>query len=328
MEGFGRGRAVREGMSIYARRRGAEGRLAVAAGAGYLGSAMASDRRAELTLAKSYPHDPPAHSFLYAGGAAWEIVEPGADGLDGATVRADGQVMPAAQALAAHGIAAAPMAERTAVIAHGSNASPARLERKFADLAGDTVFPVIRADLDDHDVVYSSHFSRTGSIPATLAASPATRVTVAITYLTAGQLARMHETELGRPGQAGNYHYARLYGIRLEPRGLAALDAAHVYLSRHGMLGVDSAPVALAALAALGRRYPAATPAELLPGVCDRLARGRAIDDLLREIIDDAGYRKACNERLRAAALAPSVERVEWVEPAPAPDKVASTPRR
>ena len=153
---------------------------------------MASDRRPELTLAKSYPHDPPAHSFLYVNGAAWEIVEPGGDGLEGA-VRVGRHVVPVTQALAERGIAA----ERTAVIAHSSNASPARLARKFGNLAGDTLFPVIRAKLDDHDVVYSPHFPRTGSIPATLAASPATRVTVAITYLTAALLARMHESKLG-----------------------------------------------------------------------------------------------------------------------------------
>ena len=257
-----------------------------------------------LRIAKSYPHDPPDHSFLFAGGLALELVDPGDDPLANGRVRLEDRIVAVPDALARLGIGSVPgMAARTPVLAHGSNASPARLKDKYAASSPATVFPVIRAELDDYDVVYSAHFSRWGSIPSTLVPSMGTRVSVAITYLTDAQLARMHETEIGSGAVAGNYLYGLLREVRLVPRGLAPLAAIPAYLSRHGVLGATGAPLALAAIRALERGFSTATPVELLATVIADLAPNEAMDDFLLNVLDDADYRRACTERLRTGAL-------------------------
>src|SRR3546814_20831446 len=71
--------------------------------------------------------------------------------------------------------------------------------RKFGHLAGAaSAIPVTRTWLGDHDVVYSAHVTRYGSLSATLHRAPGTRVQVYVTWLTEAQLPRMHETEIDR----------------------------------------------------------------------------------------------------------------------------------
>ena len=257
----------------------------------------------------SYPHDPPDHSFVFVGGLALELVDPGDDPLANGRVRFDDDIAAVPDALSSLGIGRVPgMAARTPVLAHGSNASPTRLRQKYPAPSPESVFPVIRAELDDYDVVYSAHFSRWGSIPSTLVPSTGTRVTVAITYLTDAQLARMHETEIGVGAVVGNYLYGILRKIRLNPRGLPPLGEIPTYLSRHGVLGTTGTPVALAALRARDRAFSSATPAELLDTVAADLAPNAAVDDFLLRVLDDTDYRQSCTERLRAGALPAAVE--------------------
>ena len=151
-----------------------------------------------LARAKRYPFARPEYSFVFAAGRAIEIVEAGADPLSEGSLRLDGRVMPALEAWAELGVSApAPCGERTAVVGYGSNAAPEHLARKFQDTLGETVIPVLRARLADHDVVYSAHFATYGSIAATLAVSPGTTVDLAVLYLEPAALERIHETELG-----------------------------------------------------------------------------------------------------------------------------------
>ena len=121
-----------------------------------------------LALAKSYPFAAPGQSYLFRDGAA----------------------APSDPALSAPEL----YDGRTAVIAHGSNRAPDQLLRKFG--AGAEI-PVIRAWLADYDVVFSAHVTSYGSIAANLQHAPGVRACVFVTWLTAGQLTRMHETELG-----------------------------------------------------------------------------------------------------------------------------------
>src|SRR3546814_316066 len=123
-----------------------------------------------LRLAKGYPYAAPAGSYLYR---------------DGASKPLEGSLDPDL------------MAGRVPVIAHGSNRAPEQLHRKFGHLAGAaSAIPVTRTWLGDHDVVYSAHVTRYGSLSATLHRAPGTRVQVYVTWLTEAQLPRMHETEI------------------------------------------------------------------------------------------------------------------------------------
>ena len=179
---------------------------------------MTEDTRTEtLARATGYPFPAPPHSYLFVNGVAHEIVEPGRDPVHDGRLRDGEGVVPAAELLRRLDIAgAAGLDDRVPVIAHGSNASPEQLARKFADFEGDVVIPVIKAWLDDHDVVYATHLTRYGAIPATLERSPGPSVELAVTFLSAPQLALMHDPEIA----AVNYVYGRLDGIRLALDGL------------------------------------------------------------------------------------------------------------
>jgi len=263
------------------------------------------DRAERLSIATSYPHGPPDHSFLFVNGRALELVEVSGDPLRDGVVRWGERLCDVATALAALGVGPVPGLEaRSAVLAHGSNTSPAGLARKYAGVEGDVVIPVIKAEFSGFDVVYSAHFSRHGSIPSTLVASPGTRAVVALTYLTPPELERMHEFEIayGTPRTA-NYLFGVLSGVDVAPRGLAALERVQVYISRHGPLAHQGAPLALAAVAAAGRRHPALAPVALLEYVQPMLAPGEAIESFLLRLIDDDAYRQSRNARLAAAAL-------------------------
>jgi hypothetical protein len=178
---------------------------------------------------------------------------------------------------------------RKPVLALGSNAAPLQLRRKFAGLPGH--IPVSRAVLFDHVVVYSAHFTRYGALPATLHQHPGAIAFVAITWLDARQLDRMHETE----SVGVNYDYVEIEDIRLEHDGALAEAAipgdlaVGAYVSRRGPLAHQERPIRLAETASSNCPLPALTqPAAL------RFAQRRVAPDLA---FDD------CTERLQAHRL-------------------------
>jgi len=244
--------------------------------------AAANDPR--LRRAKTYPYPRPPHSFLFANATPRPLPEPTVEAIDGALVE----------------LGAAPLAERVAVIAHGSNAAPEALARKYGAFPGDPAIPVIRARLGGFDVVYATHVSSYGSIPSTLAPSPGTVVETAITLLAPDQLDLMHGSELS----AGNYVYGRLDGLALDLEGLGRRASAFAYLTRRGCLGIAAgAPLALAQIKARGRRFAQAGKVEVLALARDFLAPGADLDTFIAAIIDDADYRRAVAARLRARAV-------------------------
>jgi len=183
--------------------------------------------------AKSYPFEIPDHSYVL-GKEGWSALAPGGHETDG----------------------------RHAVIASGSNASPERLREKYQKhehLLDQPVY-VTRATLHDFDAVYSAHFSSYGSIPSTLAHAPGAQSNVFVTWLTDGQLDRMHETE----AVGMNYDYTRLHGINLTLESGPTLDTAHAYLSCRGCLNRDGRPVPLAELSTRGRTWTPMSQSEVL----------------------------------------------------------------
>ncbi|MFQ5959736.1 MAG: hypothetical protein ACE5LF_10250 [Alphaproteobacteria bacterium] len=266
-----------------------------------------------LVRAKAYPYSTPPHSYLFVNGAAYELVESGTDPTRDGLLRDGGRAKPAACVLHDLGIRGAPPLDaRVPVLAHGSNAAPATLARKYARIDEDVVIPVIKARLAHFDVVYATHFSGYGSIPSTLAASQATVAEIAVTFLTPHQLALMHECELS----ALNYVYGRLGGLGLDLDGLGALDAAHVYVTRHGHLGLTGAPLALAAIAARDRRFTALTKVEVLGLARDHLAPGHDLDAFIFENLRDAGLRRARSAALRRHAQPLALPGFVVLEPA------------
>ena len=224
---------------------------------------------AALNRAKAYPYPAPEGSYVLTHGGPREIAD-GAPppGLDG----------------------------RTPVLAVGSNRSPEQLARKFAPLGAATL-PVTRARLADFDSVYSAHFSSYGAIPATLQHAPGTTALLSVTWLTAPQLDRMHETEVA----TGNYAFGELSGIKLETAG-RVLGRVFAYVSRRGCLTDAGAPVALAEVAAEERCWPALAQEEMLERARHRLAPGHGLDHFLGAAISETATRAALTKALAAEA--------------------------
>ncbi len=153
--------------------------------------------------------------------------------------------------------------------------------------------------LFDHVVVYSAHFTRYGSLPATLHRYLGGVTFVAITWLDEGQLARMHETE----ALGVNYDYVEVADIRLEHDGdvVASPLPVGAYVSRHGPLRHAAMPVRLAETASSGCPYPALTQPAALRFANRRVAPELSFEDFARRIVEDEGFRRACSGGWRSS---------------------------
>jgi len=188
-------------------------------------------------------------------------------------------------------------AGRIPVLATGSNRSPRQLLRKFPDLQD--VLPVDQGSLDGHDVVYSAHLTRYGSIPAALVAMPNCRVRVSVTWLTETQLERMHQTEaLGQ-----NYDYGRLDGVSLMLDGGERLGEVFTYISRRGFFAWEDRPIPLAAIAAEGRNAPALKQREALELARSRLAPKSSFSRFVVDTVNNESLRNERNQKLGENAL-------------------------
>ena len=184
---------------------------------------------------------------------------------------------------------------RVPVMAVGSNRAAGQLARKFAGWSADTEIPVTVAEVVDHDVVYSAHFASYGAVPARLAQAPGVRVEVGITWLTPAQLDRMHKTE----GTA-NYAFQLTGEIEVVDRRVGRLGPVGHYAGKHPPLRMGGAPLALAAIAAEGRRGPAAHQDTVLGLARDRLDPQAELAAFLRRIVEDDAVRGRLSRQLRA----------------------------
>jgi len=204
-----------------------------------------------LKRALDYPYATPGHSYLYRDGEAAELPA-GRPGLDG----------------------------RTPLLAYGANAAPTALARKLAPLPI-VGMPVLRAELEGFDVVYSAHVSPYGAIPGTLRPSEGAIAPVFVVYPNEEQLALLSATE-------PNYELRRLSGVicRVEEAGI--LNAVDAFASRHGCLTLDAHDVALAAVASANRSLPALTEREVQARVRDLLEPRASLEDFVIAGVDPA----------------------------------------
>lgn len=233
---------------------------------------LPSDPAHRLAIAKGYPYGAPANSYLFRDGRAHPL------------------------SAASTG---APFTGRWAVLGHGSNRAPGQLARKFAHFEGAaSEIPVTYVWLDGYDVVYSAHVTAYGAIASNLTYAPGCRVRVALTWLTERQLERMHETE-------GAYAFGRLHGARIQTD--AGPDAAHtdihIYLSDHGCLLDQGAPLGIESVRALRRPHPAVDQVRVQQLVYDKIARDldaeAGLDSFILHAVADPDIRM---HRIRALA--------------------------
>ncbi|NYE00723.1 hypothetical protein BJY21_001907 [Kineosphaera limosa] len=130
----------------------------------------------------------------------------------------------------------APVAQRTLVLAVGSNASPGVMRRKFAALGVAPVVPFLAVEVEGFAVGHSAHVSRPGFIAATGFRCPGTTTSTFASLLDDDQLACLDATE-------PNYLRRTLTRAEL-PVTLAGgtrPEQVSLYDSRWGVLG-DATP--------------------------------------------------------------------------------------
>lgn len=189
--------------------------------------------------ALAYPFAAPARSFLQVGTRTLELPPDGPD-----------------------------LSGRAPLLAYGANAAPAALARKLVALP-DLPLPMLRAELRDHDVVYSAHVSFHGAVPATVEPCPGVSAPVFVAHPTPEQLDLLRASE-------PNYVLTHLAGM----------DA---FLSRHGPLLLDGAPVALTAVESGGRSLAALTESEVLDLVRSKLAPELSLEQFVLRSVESGG---------------------------------------
>lgn len=202
-----------------------------------------------LARAVAYPYEAPLRSFVQLG---TETVALDAQGLD--------------------------LAGREPLLSYGANAAPTVLARKLAALP-DVPLPLLRAELDDFDVVYSAHISPYGAVPSTLQRSPGTAVPVFFAYPAPPQLELLTATE-------PNYELRRLDGLRATTESGERVASARAFISRHGCLLLDGSEVALAAVEAIGRSFPSLGEVEVLERARHVLAPDQDLESFVGSSLD------------------------------------------
>jgi hypothetical protein len=201
---------------------------------------------------RCYPGQIPGYSYLLVRDAVYPLEA----GSPGSLLEALGD------SLLRLGVA--PLEHRHPVLFYGSNAAPAQLARKYAYSSAGVVVPAVLGVAQGLDIVYSSHVSPYGAVPATLIASPGTSLSVHVGLL--------HDEQVGvLDGTEPNYR-RRTLSSHDYPVSLAsgeALDSSTAYLSRHGALLLDGAPRRVAGVTADGSSLEPATEETILEEVIE-----------------------------------------------------------
>lgn len=180
-------------------------------------------------------------------------------------------------------------AERTPILAYGSNAAPEVLARKLA--LSDQPVLVVPAWLNGFDVVYSAHISPYGAVPATLQRSPGTEVRVHVVYMTSAQVGLVAATE-------PNYEAATVAGAVCQPDDEEPIPDPAAYLSRHGCLLHDNSELALAAVEANGRSFPEMSEPEVIEHLRATFCPDDSLDSFVLANVTDPGLSQSRTAQL------------------------------
>ena len=168
------------------------------------------------------------------------------------------------------------------LLSYGANASPVDLARKLA--GRDPVVPIALTEMGDLDVVYSAHASPRGGLGAAVQRSPGTWIEVALTFVDEELLPLIDATE---------ENYDR---VAMPSRGV------EFYVSKHGCLVLDGSEVALEAVRARGRRFPALSTLDAVEEVRRRIAPDVPLERFVEENATDPALRAERTAVLREGA--------------------------
>lgn len=189
-------------------------------------------------------------------------------------------------------------AGRLPVIACGSNASPQQLIRKFRGIETDPIY-VTQARLSDFVCCYSAHITSYGSIPATLAPVSGNETDCHITWLTEAQLDHMHVTEA--IGQ--NYRFSHLDKIELRCLERGILNDAYAYISLHGNILLNDAPIIVSNIDKISSTGPSQlTQFHIQLKISEQLAPKNTVEEFILANISDGDVRRDRTKKLRQNA--------------------------
>lgn len=194
-----------------------------------------------LKRALTYPYATPGRSYVYREGAAEELPDGAPD-----------------------------LAGRTPLLSYGANAAPEALAHKLASLPR-VELPVVRAELEGFDVVYSAHISPYGAVPATLVESPGTVAPVFVLHPTSEQRALLTASEL-------NYDLIEVGGME-------------AFRSKHGHLSFEGNAIALAAVRSRGRILPELDQPAVLERVRAHLEPELTLEEFVHACVERGGIR-------------------------------------
>ncbi|TMK62503.1 MAG: hypothetical protein E6G53_13525 [Actinobacteria bacterium] len=231
-----------------------------------------------LARALAYPFPRPRTSIAIVGDRVVELSKLDPQDLAACLVRADGTETTLADICEDACVPEAAMGgRRTAVLAYGSNASPAGLGWKFPE-ERNAVVPLVRGSMRDLDVVYSSHIAVYGSVPATLQSSAGTQVETFVALLTDAQLELVAGWEINATYETVEVDLSLELGD--PPKEVGA------FLSRHGS----------------GRRFTAMTQPDVLEYVRSAVAPDVSLDDFVVRNVRDYELARAYTAELRSTA--------------------------
>lgn len=199
-----------------------------------------------------YPFEPAAASGVLLGDHVVPLIlAAGSSAGDGIVYLEHGDTPTLDALLRARGLPSS--AERTLVVAVGSNAAPAVLARKFHRQGVSTVVPLLLVIVRGIGLGYSAHVSKQGFVAATPFADPARPATLVGSLLDAEQLNALDRTE---PNYRRLLLAARDYPLVIDGSGQRPARWS-VYESIHGVLCIDEEPVRLGTQADLHTRLSA-----------------------------------------------------------------------
>ena len=219
-----------------------------------------------LAWACAYPWERPAGSYLLRDGGVELLSELGE---------------PAREALIER--FSAPAAGRVPLLAIGSNAAPATLQRKFAHFedAADRTVLVVTGRLHDFDVGFAAQPALYGALPATIFPSAGTAVATALLWVTPTQFTQLTWSEL-------SYQLGRLRTRFTVDDADERFEEVLVFVSRWGAFAPDGAPVALATVPADERTAVALTQEQALDHAAAlAFGDGARAETLVRAIFED-----------------------------------------
>lgn len=245
--------------------------------------ATGREHTGRLAHVAAYPFPRAETSTVLVRDHAVDLVELDEARIEDSLVRAPGgDVLALGGYCESLGIARSAVPRRPVkLLSYGANASPVELARKLAGT--DPVVPVALTEIGDIDVVYSAHASPRGGLGAAVQRSPGTWIEAALTYLPEELVPLIDVSE-------ENYHRVDL------PQG------AQAYVSKHGCLVLDGSEVALSAVRARGRRFPALSTIDAVDEVRRRIAPDVPLERFVHENATDAALRAQRTAVLRRNA--------------------------